>query len=326
MTVVTEAPASGQPASRVPVGAPTSSARVVRVVRSELFKLRTTSAWWLFTAAILLSTTVMVVVDCVNAHGLLKSFDGFVALHTHDHGAPDAGFLAHLKDEWTLGHSAVTQAAMIYTANQLIGLLLVCLLGIVLVTTEFAQQTATSTFLITPRRGTVLAGKMISAILLAVAAWFAATLLSVAAGAIFLHSQGVGTQLGEWSVQRAILLNLAAYILWAVFGVGFGAQIRNQLIATVAATVLYLIGAAAAGALFDLINSYLISGTWVLGLQVIAPAVASQVMILPTALFSGSPSQWVGAVVLVAYSARRPRLADAAAPRHRLAIVRNAIG
>lgn len=40
-----------------------------------------------------------------------------------------------------------------------------------------------------------------------------------------------------------------------------------------------------------------------LGLRVIAPAVASQVMISPTALFSGPPPQWVGAVVLVAYSA-----------------------
>ena len=301
MTVTTDAPSPSVP--HAPASAPTTSERVTRGVRAELFKLRTTSAWWLFTAAILVSTAVMVIVDCVNAHGLLKPFSGFVALHTHDHGPPDAGHLAHLKDEWTLGHSAVTQAATIYTANQLIGLLLVCLLGIVLVTTEFAQQTATSTFLITPRRGTVLAAKMLAAIQLAVAAWLAATVVSVVTGAIFLHSQGVGAQLGEWSVQRAILLNLVAYVLWAVFGVGFGALIRNQLVATVAATVLYLIGAAAAGTLFDLINTYLITGTWVLGLQVIAPAVASQVMISPTALFTGSPPQWVGAAVLVAYSA-----------------------
>jgi ABC-type transport system involved in multi-copper enzyme maturation permease subunit len=305
MTVMTEASTPTGPTDpKGPVVDPTSSDRLVRVVRSELFKLRTTSAWWLFTAAILVSTTVMVVVDCVNAHGLLKPFADFVILHSHDPGdAVDPGHIAHLKDEWTLGHSSVTQAVTIYTANQLIGLLLVCLLGIVLVTTEFAQQTATSTFLITPRRGTVLAGKMIAAVLLAVAAWFAATVLSVVAGAIFLHSQGVGTHLGEWSVQRAILLNLAAYLLWAVFGIGFGALIRNQLVATVAATVLYLIGAAAAGTLFDLINTYLIAGTWVLGLQVIAPAVASQVMISPTALFTGSPPQWVGAAVLIAYSA-----------------------
>jgi len=45
----------------------------------------------------------------------------------------------------------------------------------------------------------------------------------------------------------AVLLNLAAYTVWAVFGIGFGALVRNQLGATVSATVLYLVGAAAAG-------------------------------------------------------------------------------
>jgi hypothetical protein len=38
---------------------------------------------------------------------------------------------------------------------------------------------------------------------------------------------GYGTQLARWGVVRAILLNLAAYAIWAVFGVGFGALVRS---------------------------------------------------------------------------------------------------
>jgi ABC-type transport system involved in multi-copper enzyme maturation permease subunit len=102
-------------------------------------------------------------------------------------------------------------------------------------------------------------------------------------------------------VLRAILLNLAAYAIWAVFGVGFGALVRSQLGAIVAATVLYLVGATAAGSVFDLIYTYVITKDWILALQVIVPAVASTVMISPTKTFTQSPPEWVGAVVLIAY-------------------------
>jgi ABC-2 type transport system permease protein len=125
--------------------------------------------------------------------------------------------------------------------------------------------------------------------------------ISVVAGAIFLHMEGYGTQLGHWGVLRAILLNLAAYAIWAVFGVGFGALVRSQLGATVAATVLYLVGATAASSVFDLLYTYVIKKDWILTAQVIVPAVASTVMISPSKTFDQSPSQWVGAAILIGY-------------------------
>ena len=273
-----------------------------RLVRAELFKLRTTSAWWMFLLATVASTVAMLVVNAVNAHGLLQSFDQYVTLHLHSPGDKlPADFLARLHSEWLTGHSAVTQAAALFTSGQLIGLLLSCLLGIVLVTTEYHHQTATNTFLITPRRGSLIRAKLLTASLLAVMAWLISTVISVVAGSVFLHTQGFGAQLAQWGVDRAILLNLAAYIIWAVFGVGFGALVRNQLAATVSATVLYLVGATGAGAVFDLINTYVLNKTWVLAAQVIVPPEASSIMISPTKLFTESPPQWVGAAVLVGY-------------------------
>lgn len=276
----------------------------MNLVRAELFKLRTTNAWWVFTAATLVSTVVVLVVDCVNAHALLQSFSGYVALHSHGpNDTPPPDFLARMRTEWAAGHSAITQAATIDTAGQLIGLLLTSLLGIVLVTSEFQQQTATSTFLTTPRRLDVIRAKLVTAVLVGVLAWLASTLVSVVSGAVFLSREGFGSQLGQWPVDRAILLNLAAYVLWAVFGVGFGTLVRSQLGATVSATVLYLVGAAAATSVFELVNTYVLQQNWVLSAQVVVPAVASGVMISPTAVFDQSPAQWVGAVVLIAWAA-----------------------
>jgi ABC-2 type transport system permease protein len=275
---------------------------MTRLIHAELFKLRTTSMGWLFAAATVISTAVMFTVNAVNANSLLKPFDQYVALETHGHGdriPPE--FLAHLQSDWQLGHSVVTQATTLYTSGQLIGVLLACLLGIVLITSEYHQQTATTTFLQTPRRTRVVAGKLGTAVIVAAASWLVSTVLSVAAGAIFLHHLGFGTQLGHWGVLRAILLNLAAYGIWAVFGVGFGALIRNQLGATVSATVLYLVGASAASGVFELIHTYLINQNWVLTLQVVVPEVASAVMISPTKTFDQSPAEWVGAAVLIAY-------------------------
>ncbi len=180
-------------------------------------------------------------------------------------------------------------------------MLLACLLGIVLITSEYHQQTATTTFLQTPRRTRVVTAKLGTAVLMAGLAWLVSTVISVVAGAIFLHSEGYGTQLGHWGVDRAILLNLAAYAIWAVFGVGFGALVRSQLGATVTATVLYLVGASAASSVFDLLHTYVIDKDWVLTLQVIVPEVASAVMISPTKTFDQSPAEWVGAAVLIGY-------------------------
>lgn len=276
---------------------------MTRLIRAEIFKLRTTSMWWLFALAIVLSTIGTLVFNAAAAYSLLKPFDQYVALSAHGRSTSDIplDFLAHLKDEWLLGHDGVGQAATLYTSGRLLGVLFACLLGIVLVTSEYYQQTATTTFLLTPRRTAVVVSKLVTAVVMAGAAWLVSTVLSLLAGGIFLHSQGYGLQLGNGSVVRALLLQLAAYLIWAVFGVGLGALIRNQLVATVSATVLYLVGVAVAGSVFELLYTYVLQKSWVLAAQVVVPAVASAVMISPTKTYDQSPPSWVGALVLIAY-------------------------
>jgi ABC-2 type transport system permease protein len=282
-----------------------STATLKRLTRTELFKLRTTNIWVLFFAASVITSVINLIVNIFNAHSLLKPFNDYVTLRTHGHYqgvAVPADLKARMLGDWTAGHSAVTQASAIYTSGQLIGLLLACLLGIVVVTSEFQQLTATSTFLTTPRRGDVIRGKLVAAVILGAAAWVISSVICVVAGAVFLHFEGHGAQLSHGIVLRSLILNLVAYLLWAVVGVGFGALLRNQLVATISATVVYLVGAGAASAIFDLLNTYVIKQNWILSVQTIVPSVASTVMISATKPFDQSPASWVGALVLIGYA------------------------
>jgi hypothetical protein len=143
--------------------------------------------------------------------------------------------------------------------------------------------------------------KLITGVGVAGLFWLVSTGIDLVAGGLFLHAQGYSTQLGSGAVLRSIGLDLLAYLLWALFGIGIGALLRNQLAATVSATVLYLAGIAAASTVFELLNTYVLQRDWVLTAQVVVPAVASAVMISPTKTFDQSPPQWVGAVVLLTY-------------------------
>lgn len=275
---------------------------MTRLLRSELLKIRTTNVWWLFGLGSFVMTALALLFNFVQAHYLLLPFDKYVEStrgRSPDQLPPDQ--VAELKAQWAAQHDVIAQAANIFTSGQFFGVLFVSLLGILLITNEYYHQTATTTFLTTPHRSRVVAAKLITGTFAAAGFWLFSLVINMIAGTIFLKTQGFGSQLGEWEVIRAILLNLAAYAIWAVFGVGFGALIRSQIGATITATVLYLIGTTLAQIVFQLIHSFVIKKDWVLTAQVIVPAVASSIMISPVKTFEQSPPQWVGAVVLIGY-------------------------
>ena len=96
-------------------------------------------------------------------------------------------------------------------------------------------------------------------------------------------------------------MGLLAYVLWALFGVGLGAVLRNQVVAAVAAIAIYAGGFAVVELAVHLLNSAY-HGSWLLGLAVLAPAQASNVMIASGRAFQGAPPWWVGALVLAGYA------------------------
>ncbi|HEX6968471.1 MAG TPA: ABC transporter permease [Micromonosporaceae bacterium] len=259
----------------------------MNLIRSEVLKVRTTNVWWLFGLGAMVMLGLALLFNAINADMLInggKELDGKVS--------PEQAEL--------LSAQAELVAAYLYTSGQYFGLLFILLLGIIMVTNEFHHQTATVTFLTTPRRTAVVVAKFATASLFAFLLWAITTAINIPVTMAFLSARGADHLLGDRAVVQAILLNLLAYLLWGILGVGFGVLIRSQIAATVIAVVLYLIGTTAAQVLFLLLSQWL-DAEWILELQVIVPSIASQLMITGTEL-PGSPPQWVGAVVLIAYA------------------------
>jgi ABC-2 type transport system permease protein len=276
---------------------------VIRVIRSEVLKLRTTKAWWLMLIGALATTVLALLFNGLNAH----YSDLNTEVQAPPSGMPDdqkAEFeqeqQAHVAAAKSVA-TAIKVAADMFTSGQYFGVMFIMLLGAMIVTNEYFHQTATATFLATPHRTTVIVSKLVAAIGLATLFWAITTAVDLAAGAVFLSKEGVDNHLGDWEVVRAILLNLAAYACWAVLGVGLGVLLRSQIAAVVTGTVLYLIGTFAANLIFALVHEYLIKKDWVLTAQVAVPAIASQVMVTAGKAFDHAPPQWVGAAVLIGY-------------------------
>lgn len=131
------------------------------------------------------------------------------------------------------------------------------------------------------------------------ALWALTTALTVPATIMFLRSYDVPSHLGDWPVQRAILLNLLAYAIWGMLGVSLGVLIRSQIATTVTAVALYLIGTAAVAIILAIVEQQL-DQDWISNLQYALPAPASTLMVTGTDL-PGEPPWWVGGLVLLAY-------------------------
>jgi len=102
-------------------------------------------------------------------------------------------------------------------------------------------------------------------------------------------------------VVRSVLLSLLAFVLWALFGVGLGALVRGQVAAVVLAIASYAGGYAVVELVFHALYNLTHQG-WMLAAPVIAPAVASSVMITPGQSFPHAPPQWEGAAVMAGYA------------------------
>lgn len=251
------------------------------LIRSELIKIRSTGAWWWLALGTLIWTAAALPVNMWLA---------YLSIDDPSQLGPEAAGMMSIEYHGT----------NVYTSGQFLGLMFVMLLGILMVTNEFHHQTATATFLTTPKRTAVIMGKLFTALMLGIGFWAVITAIDLAVGAVFFQSQGLGTLLGEWEIQRAILLNLLAFAIWTVFGVAIGTLITNQLAATITAAALYLVGTQIASMLFFALSIWW--GDWVFDWQVIVPSIASQVMTTTGLDTPGIAEWWVGALVLLGYA------------------------
>jgi hypothetical protein len=277
----------------------------LRLVRSEIRKITTTNAWWLFGIASLAFTCLALWINTAQAADNIASARDTTEVFRPGRGM-SAAEIAEAKVQFAQLHDlhlqAVTAAGNIFTSGQFFGLLLVMLVGVLVITNEFQYQTATATFLTTPQRTRVVFGKLFAVLGLGFVFWLVSRAVSFAVGLLFFHSIGLTNSLGEWPVQRAIIFNLIAYLLWALFGFGLGTLIQSQIGSVVTAMVIYLVGFVGGIGVFNLIRAYLIHGDWVLTSAVSMPPIASQVMVSPEKLYPQAAPWWVGALVMIGWS------------------------
>jgi ABC-2 type transport system permease protein len=259
----------------------------MRLVKAEFRKLLTTNTWWLFALGAFVTWAATFALNALFAHFTLTQTP------PSDMSPEDAANLAAVSDQ-------VYQAANLYTSGQFCGLLFVVLLGILMVTNEFHHQTATATFLATPHRTSVISAKLGVASIIGVLFWLITTALNIPATMIFFQTENMASHLGDSSVQRAILLNGVAYLLWGIFGVGIGVLMRSQIAATVTAVLAYVLGTAIVGFLFTLLSQAL-DQPWINDVQYALPSIASGLMVAGADL-PDQPSYWVGGVILVAWA------------------------
>jgi ABC-type transport system involved in multi-copper enzyme maturation permease subunit len=255
----------------------------MRLVNAELFKLRTTSIWWIMGLILIPLYALSLGFNWLSSYALVS-------------GQADGGDQQAQVDAASL---PINIATNLYTTGQYMGVLIVLLLCAIIVTSEFFHLTATTTFLVTPRREAVIIAKLGAGVIVGLAVWAVTTLLDLLLVPIVLDALNVPVQLGEPAVWRAIGLNALAFLLWAVLGVGLGVLIRSQLAATLILAIVYTVGSTALGVIFNLLAEHV--AKWIDKLEVLIPTTASQLMLSGTEL-PGNPPRWVGAVVLIGYA------------------------
>jgi len=130
---------------------------------------------------------------------------------------------------------------MVYGVPFEIGYLMPLILGVIMISGEFRHRTITPTFLACPKRSRVLLAKVVVAGVAGIAMGVVLTALSAGLGAALIAARGYPTLIGSAGIPRLLVMMVIGMGIWCIFGVGFGALLKNQIAAVVTAIVLVTI-------------------------------------------------------------------------------------
>ncbi len=260
------------------------------LIRSELRKAFTTRIGWGMPLAQFLLAALFV--------GIAGAFMLFVAVPgpTGGEGAPMGDSL-----------EPTVLARTLYTGGMQVGYLLSLVLGILSMGSEYRHKTLTATFLSAPRRGRVIAAKVVALTIVVVVnglAHLAGAL--VTGGALLLAAdKAVFPEAGD--LLGVLARMLLVFVLWGLMGLGLGVLIPNQVAAL-------FVGVAFAFLIEPLLGVFI---GMVDALADVARFFPSQASMAALSLYEGmdtatveqaggNPDQltwWVAALVLLGYAA-----------------------
>jgi len=182
---------------------------VIRLVRSELLKLRTTRLL-LWIGLLILALAVLVISLNIGQDSI-----------------------SHL-EEPSAQHGVVSFAA--------ISALVTLIVGILDSAGEYAHGTATQTFLVAPLRERVVAAKALAVALTGLGLGVFAAAVTWGMAALWLLGRSVPVHLVSRGMLDLFLGVLAAAAIAGAIGVGFGSLVRRQTAAIVVALIWLLVG------------------------------------------------------------------------------------
>lgn len=240
------------------------------LVSAELLKIRTTRLWWGLLLGALALTSLIAVVGALTAG---QSVQGRPL-------TPDLRAAGTLRSVYGAGLSG--------------GYLFSLLLGIIGMTGEYRHQTLTATLLVTPRRSVLVGAKLAAYALVGLGYGVVLSAWAAGVGALTITLRGFPLGLGADGVARTLVLAALGVAVWAVFGLGLGTLLTNQVAAVLAALGFLIVGEP----LLGLLLNYLDVGAAARYL----PGLASQALSAPAVTGdNGVLPWWGGAGMLLGY-------------------------
>lgn len=169
---------------------------MIRLIRAEFLKLRTTQVWfWLLVGTVAVAA-LLIVAQIAPSDGITRA--------------------AQVPDMFTSSSTAY---------------IVVFVLGVLGVTTEFRYQTITPTVLQTPSRWAIITAKMITYAIVGAVFALIAIAVQIAIAVPWLSSKNITVDFGNNHVQHALIGVFVVVAMFGIVGLGVGALVRNQIVA-----------------------------------------------------------------------------------------------
>ncbi|MBE7188021.1 ABC transporter permease [Jatrophihabitans endophyticus] len=179
---------------------------MIRLIHAEFRKLRTTQVWfWLLVATV--AVAGLLVVAQIAPSGGVRSA----------HDVPD------------MFTSSVTVDVVVFV------------LGVLGVTTEFRYQTITPTLLQTPSRWAVVTAKLLTYTVVGVAYAAAAVIVQLLVAVPWLAAKNIHVDYSNGRIVHALVGVFVVVALFGIVGLGIGALLKNQIVAVVVGVIFLLV-------------------------------------------------------------------------------------
>ena len=178
---------------------------MIRLVRAEFLKVRSTQVWfWLLLAAVAIAALFVI-------------------------GPFASGDVVNSEDVANVFRTGATTYIVVFV------------LGVLGVTTEFRYQTITPTVLATPSRWALVSAKMIAYALLGAAYAIICLAVQLAIAVPWLATKNVSVSWTSGKLPEALGAVFLVVALFGIVGMGIGALLRNQVVAVSIGVIFLLV-------------------------------------------------------------------------------------